>query len=533
MHLEKSQTATTYSPGSTISYEESTAELLIGPIIGKVTDSTARILIEVDQCVRVAVVLTSASSGKVKTKSHLLSARRPRVFQFSGLEINAKYFVTFRGVDCRVPSAFTTFSGRISKELSPKFVAISGNDFSLNEYKPSKDDLWHDLAHRLSYGDLDYLLHLGGQVSLTSKSQRSVSERVEAKYSSKPFEEWYESIEDIREVIRTEYRSTWTHPSTRKVLANVPNLMIAGEDEILQGFRGLENQAQVRAPWEFFWSQQARFVYYEYQRQLWENVNFDDLSQNSDEYHYHALGDFGIFFLDTRLQSQWQEEKNPALSSLSHRQWSDLESAFSLKGRFSKCKSILLLSSSPLFFTSKPQSREEKRSLQCLRWHHNFLSVSQEKRLISILRGWKKIHKHSNITALCGGLCIGGRTEVHYQNNLLLNQLTVSSVSGLSAYTGRNLLQIIPKTTNRLDNNNKRYKISNANWVNCKAYLLAQWCKLGDEVVPEAKFITELITVPSQNEGDDKMFINEIPLVKRPVVQKRNTGCCSFFRKKA
>lgn len=68
-------------------------KLLIGPIIGLVTDTTARVLLEYDSDVSVTVTVVSTSSGKGSSVTKTLKERRPTIFKFGNLEPFTKYTV--------------------------------------------------------------------------------------------------------------------------------------------------------------------------------------------------------------------------------------------------------------------------------------------------------------------------------------------------------------------------------------------------------------------------------------------------------
>jgi hypothetical protein len=72
------------------------ASLVLGPVIGRVTTRTARILIEVDRPVqRVTCMLSASSSGhSVSTELELL-AFVPTVFKLEGLHPGTRYKVKF------------------------------------------------------------------------------------------------------------------------------------------------------------------------------------------------------------------------------------------------------------------------------------------------------------------------------------------------------------------------------------------------------------------------------------------------------
>lgn len=114
-----------------------------------------------------------------------------------------------------------------------------------------------------------------------------------------------ESLENhICETFRQVYRESWTRPCVRHALANVPNLMIASDTEL-----GVPNADIYRDadPQSFRFVQKCAYrVYNEYCRALFENNTKDTpggVVTIGQAYHFHAFGELGVVFLDTKADS--------------------------------------------------------------------------------------------------------------------------------------------------------------------------------------------------------------------------------------
>jgi hypothetical protein len=88
-----------------------------------------------------------------------------------------------------------------------------------------------------------------------------------------PSDRWKDHQEDICEAYREVYRDTWRYAPTAKCLANCPNLMIYDDHEVR------DNWGDVKEDWDatsadFFVARCAWIVSMEYQRQLYEDVDF-------------------------------------------------------------------------------------------------------------------------------------------------------------------------------------------------------------------------------------------------------------------
>ncbi|TMW63761.1 hypothetical protein Poli38472_002702 [Pythium oligandrum] len=75
------------------------ARIIVGPIIGRVTSRSARILIEVDQRTeRVICTLTSVSTAHVVSAESEVDAFSPTIFKVDGLQPDSRYIISFEGV---------------------------------------------------------------------------------------------------------------------------------------------------------------------------------------------------------------------------------------------------------------------------------------------------------------------------------------------------------------------------------------------------------------------------------------------------
>jgi phosphodiesterase/alkaline phosphatase D-like protein len=94
--------------------------------------------------------------------------------------------------------------------------------------------------------------------------------------SSVPKDQWKSLEEKVLKILRDQYRKTWAHPSTRRALANVPNQMMVDDHEIRDdwGWREEDWDPNTVKP-DYFYGCCARRVYYEYQRQLRDDIDFN------------------------------------------------------------------------------------------------------------------------------------------------------------------------------------------------------------------------------------------------------------------
>lgn len=228
----------------------------VGPVIGKVTDTNARVLLEVDQDADVTCRATPEGSAGAAgaTKKLSLKKGRPGVFALEPLQPGTTYRVAFSGATSDIPCQFATLP---ADTHALNIAAVSCNFVP----RRGETDLWRDLYDRYaSPGHVNLLLHLGDQV-----------------YGDQAFEESMHILranaadeEAVRERYRRLYRLTWNHPSQRLVMARVPNLMIWDDHDIRDDWGGYPAHRDPNSI-EGHVGRLARQVYRDYQRQLWDD----------------------------------------------------------------------------------------------------------------------------------------------------------------------------------------------------------------------------------------------------------------------
>ena len=161
--------------------------VLLGPVIGKVTETTAIIMIEMDCDAKISCTLTDIFSGRQHSASVEASGRRPCTLQFSGLDPGRRYRISLGRVRFRalgVNSCYGTVTTPDLRQATkkpgaeiggdkrgrPRFraFAVSGDDMLSLRF--GEKNLWKVLhEHTTStWASADVILHAGGQVNLSS-----------------------------------------------------------------------------------------------------------------------------------------------------------------------------------------------------------------------------------------------------------------------------------------------------------------------------------------------------------------------------
>jgi hypothetical protein len=387
----------------------------VGPVVGKVTATTARVLLETDSDAEAVCILEDHSGARRESRLRLQKGV-PAAFAVDGLEPERTYEIRFEGVSGVPPGRVRTLPeapGRLT------LAAVSCNDPRSGEGM----ERWADLHRRwVEPGEVDLVLHLGDQVYADEAFEDAL-----ALLRRQPFP-GPERDGAILESYRRLYRSAWSDPSLRPVLAQVPNLMIWDDHEIRDGW-GLEAaDADPDSP-ERQVGALARRAYREYQRQLWDDLDPAAPPASGFEDHLHVWGPFGILFLDVRGgRSFGRDDSRPFLGAP---QWKRVRSALGKRGAFARVRALVVVSTVPLALFEDPKFDGSPIRLDHFEDEWSYRSFQPEQReMLEALRKWKEAGKGDReLLVLCGDLHAGGISEVKYEGQTCWRQLITSPMS--------------------------------------------------------------------------------------------------------
>ncbi|EFJ18068.1 hypothetical protein SELMODRAFT_444647 [Selaginella moellendorffii] len=444
--------------------------LVLGPVIGKVTHNSARVLIETSRDSFVTAVLEAVQedmdpskkssslrkdhswassilrwgSHKITRKAQSVAengdfSRQPGVFHFTNLKPGTRYKVEFKGCLYSIPGSFKTLSTPGSTNYNVNFGVISCNNVYITQKAiPIHSDLWSHLYRSVSAGKIDYLIHLGDQIYADVEPQVGGPELDRFQVSKTiladvPPLHREKKREEICELYRETYRETWSHPPTAKCLANCPNLMILDDHEIRDNWGDLPEDWDESSV-EFFIARCGWIVYLEYQRQLHEDVDFSSLESIDKEYHFHVLGGVGLMFVDIRGSRTFHRERDDENAYLGTKQWKDISGSLSSPGGiFNGVSALLLCATAPLAFlepviTNVAAKRVNR--LEDFKGHWSAQPHTQEQiRMIDALASWKAAQDGRQVLVLGGDVHCGGHSEVLKDNEVVFQQLTSSAIA--------------------------------------------------------------------------------------------------------
>eukprot|EP01055_Gregarina_sp_Pseudo9_P002339 Gregarina_sp_Pseudo_9__2338@NODE_264_length_3359_cov_2970_012349_g247_i0_p1_GENE_NODE_264_length_3359_cov_2970_012349_g247_i0NODE_264_length_3359_cov_2970_012349_g247_i0_p1_ORF_typecomplete_len576_score124_37PhoD/PF09423_10/1_3e19_NODE_264_length_3359_cov_2970_012349_g247_i0641791 len=418
-------------PNSSLAYEPKRAfpaYVSLGPVIGMVTDTTARVLIETSETCQVKCFLTD-KYGVQHGCTRKCQRHVPTVFTLEELRADTYYKVTF---DLPVPglvkSGFKTLAPGWNLARNPARIGVvSTTDFvAMRDNISHKNDLWKHLYSQCKRGEVDYLFHLGNLAFVDRNpekgSEPSALEEA-AEYCRGLHGEMLADAErHVCTLFRNVYRDTWTHPTLRHVLANVPNLMILNDHEIKLHL-GDEQSEGADPTYKSYIAFCAYKVYNEYCRGLFEDVAFQRVGGGSlsstmkvgQAYHFHAFGEVGFVFLDTRAQRSlhrdWASDDN--LGFLGHKQWSDLDYALSPGGYLADCKVLLVCMSAPVAQCGEQAYLKASRDTEMQGSWNTPAHAGEASLLLGTLFDWKA-HKpgRRQVMILAGSSSDAGVTEI-------------------------------------------------------------------------------------------------------------------------
>ena len=467
-----------YRYGATLETDED-VHVLVGPVIGKVTEDSAIVLLEIDATHEITCFVSllddAAPQGRVVAAvAQTMPANAPRAFKISGLSAAQRYKVSFSGV-CRKDAEerigqFMTYN-ILTKSLRAIVVAADRPQ-SLTRGDPN---IWERLAAKAANYDLDVVLHIGGQVysSEAFKQAWTLFQRHEQTGFATMSQHEIEEIS--KEKLRDVYRYCWNLPRTRKVLSSVSNIMMLNDEDIFKDFT-IAMDAVGNPPSKSM-IRVAQEVYREYQRQLWDPdcvvkglgegaddsnakkesealfksirdrklqiKKMDDTDTESDddeelirgleqkpsqEHHFHLYGHIGVLFIDMRggrmLASGGQARDNPIISDI---QWDHIQETL----KNPECRALLVCIERPLVEESPAEAKKKARRPETVavkeRWAYNSKELT---RILTMLSEWKTSKEGNGLLIVSGGLRIGGETKIkHVATGTLLRQIMVGPLT--------------------------------------------------------------------------------------------------------
>eukprot|EP00929_Paragymnodinium_shiwhaense_P097462 TRINITY_DN5912_c0_g1_i1.p1 TRINITY_DN5912_c0_g1~~TRINITY_DN5912_c0_g1_i1.p1 ORF type:complete len:507 (+),score=67.87 TRINITY_DN5912_c0_g1_i1:92-1612(+) len=393
------------------------ALVLCGPVIGKVTDKTANVLLEIDETTHVTCVATPEDGSEQVSTSRTLDKHMPGVFQLQGLSPSTTYNISFVGLaapqlvelqerGCKVRTVAP------AEDLHHLRIVALSCDYP--DQLGKAENPWDRLATRSVAGDCDVMLHLGDQVYTWANGCASAAWRVMDLLGKDGVEPSLrlKMERSAAHKLQESYRSTWGLPSTAKTFSHASHLMIWSDNDVTNDFTVARNPdgSQMYSP-EYLTV--ATSVYRSYQRQLWDPSTGQDLVQlgpdvrEVQEWHFHQYGPFGIFMIDmrgNRITPQGVLKDGPILSG---QQRKALQDAFAAPG----LACMLLCAEIPFVGDSPETIRKNAEKLAFLKDHWPY-HLDDLLWLLELAFSWKAAVPGREVVMLSGDIHVSADSMI-------------------------------------------------------------------------------------------------------------------------
>lgn len=290
------------------------AQVLLGPVVGFVDDTSAVILLEVDRDFDLICVITNPLTDEMRRQYQHFRAKTPNSFFWTHLRSDHYYRISFENIQsatdfqasfstvARFPSRFEIIALCNDDLLSASEVASERNDDGDGDiYTGSTTILWGsvaDKAENVPFARVNLTTHLGGQFS--AKTNVFVQEALAL---AEAFMVGNESRENGNlyaiaiEKLRQMYRLAWNLPGVHEALAHGAHIMLSNKSDELELASSSESELVVQ--------ELLTQVHQEYQNLLLppskraqsrSNALFSKTKRAMKPLS-HAFGAFGVFFL--------------------------------------------------------------------------------------------------------------------------------------------------------------------------------------------------------------------------------------------
>jgi len=385
----------------------------VGPVVGRVTESKARLLVEFDRTASVDVIVKSSGGDHQRFSVHVV-ANTATVFEIARLVVGRTY-----RVECLVENG----AARVAKvrPIGSKTLRIATvSCYNLNH--DLKTSAWDELAQRARQDALDVVLHTGDQVygddvfAYWSTYLKRVPGRLRESF-----------LPSICEAYRGLYRAAWNHPPVQTVLRNASNLMLWDDHEVTDDWGDKRSFADPNST-EHMVARCGWQVYREYQRHLWDEHALDaPMPLGQHEGHVQVWGHTAALFVDVRGGRAFEmfdrSDASPGVSDpyLGGAQWQEILGALSpASTTLQGVEKLLVVCPVPLAFF--PPSLSQDLVVRVIQddirghWGHAPYQAEQH-RLLSALRNWQGGAAEREVLLLGGDVHFGCEIAVFHDRD--------------------------------------------------------------------------------------------------------------------
>jgi len=490
--------------------------ITIGPVIGLVTPTTARVLfetsIDLDELqISLAPVKSQTApvklavddgSGLISTTSNQEPCSDENCDSFHVPESSNSILKTVQRVkanraiavqfDALLPDTNYTFcfcDARIDFSDVPESVFRTPSDNDVNKHiafvscnypeRMGKKNLWKDLADRACFivgqdQRIELIIHGGDQIYSDDghDAYPNCLQRIEEKGLSHICQD---DLEYMLEEYRKMYRSVWSMEHQKRAMANASNIMICDDHDYFDDAGSLEPHWNPHSK-EHLIARIARQVYWEYQRQLLEDIPFDDSTRmqehfwkRSEGYSQNIHPRIGLLMLDLRAGRMFDRSTEEPF--LGKSQWQDIENEF--KNEFWRKDVLLVVTPVPFVFLGPNTCDFWVRVSDYLndlmdQWAYRE-HREEQRRFLNLLKQWKEQKKGREVLIVAGDAHFGFESKVlNSDGSLFCRQFTSSGITNAPPpYLATSGIYYLSRFE---DTVNEDYKFTHTSWITTQNY---------------------------------------------------------------
>ena len=380
--------------------------LLIGPVVGLVSETTARVLVEFDCATPGRLVATDGHNTSVA--EHRFKAKLPGCFSLHNLQPGTLYTYKVEGTEgC---GSFRTFSG--DQQVQTNVVVCSCDKGVQGR---GEVDMLKVLYENICASKIDLVVRNGDQVYADKAFY--AAKKILASPSTSAAEKHRMCLAGYQEF----YYKTWNEGYAPKCYANCPHLMLLDDHEIRNDWGTFKHDDEP-SHLDYKAGYIGRVAYYLYQRQLWDpDLNEDNahVYQPATEGGIFKINHIGLVLVDCRGSRSWGKVENleDRKAWIGGVQWSQLSSALNPTGELEHAKSLVLIHTTPPVYLSTEWSRCMAFSCRCQKDKMGFgLYPEEQADYFNMLLDWRNALPNREVTLVGGDLHHHMATYI-YKNN--------------------------------------------------------------------------------------------------------------------
>eukprot|EP00455_Lapot_gusevi_P056160 TRINITY_DN925_c0_g3_i1.p1 TRINITY_DN925_c0_g3~~TRINITY_DN925_c0_g3_i1.p1 ORF type:complete len:481 (+),score=104.80 TRINITY_DN925_c0_g3_i1:22-1443(+) len=400
--------------------EKNQSKILLGPVIGKTTSTSTRVLIEVNCDCQVTCVLTNPQTQQEHRVSSQLRADWPFAFAIDDLQPQTAYKVHFEGVwNGEERHGLVRTMSAQPQQL--RVVAAACDKMGRRGPVDLMSKLYTNLVQP---GLVDLIIRHGDQVYADPAFDQGV--RILRDPTIPEHEKDHRILMCYKEI----YRATWNVPSCQTLLANAPHLMLWDDHEVRNDWGTMAQDTNpASADWRI--ALQARKAYWQYQRQLWDDIANVDNRLKDPECHLHRWGAFGIILLDSRGCRSFAADPHdpPNRKFLGQHQHDIIRAALKPDGLLGDVRGLVVVMSMPPVYCNAALSSCMSCIPPLVDKMGFGLHNEEQGVFLDMLDEWKGKAGERQLLLLGGDLHYGMRSTISFQGRFIAQQMVSSAIS--------------------------------------------------------------------------------------------------------